>query len=323
MKSEKNKSKNVVYPDKISLSVERYLKNGFNFDQDWTDANSGIPNIFNRTSIFSGEKAKNNVSYTGRTILSYINNCSITYNGPAMDKKDHQVFQLCIHAAKENNIFFGETFRIFPAEWLKILKRADNSRSRDELANSLKKMTMANINVVREYGHNEDGAFHEDFSGNILSMFKRVSFKKENDEYVKSRSKTDVKWLIAISPAIKQIVDQDLTLIDIQKSAEIKTCLGLWLYDFYSSHHNPIPISTDRLRLLSGSNSSTIGHFNQALEINLKKLKDIGFISNYSFNQKSRNEKMLVVEKEFLSPIVGKRNQVKERKPETMNLINL
>lgn len=298
----KKESLDFIYPEKLVLHVERYEHiNENKIMKSWKDTQDGMPNIFNRTSIFSSEKSKDDVMYNQKEIVSYIKGCEIKYTGPSLDKKDYQIFQLCLHTAKENSIPLGETFRIYPAEWLKILKRSDNTRSRNELYKCLKKLTSANVNIIRKVKLSH-GDIIEDISGSLLSGFKKISFTKEEEGLTRSDKKIDLKWLISINPNIKELFLNDLTLIDLRKSAEIKTCLGLWLHDFYSSHHNPIPISTTKLKEISGA-SSTISHFNQALELNLEKLVEIGFLNNFSFENKSRSEKILFVEKAYKSPI--------------------
>lgn len=299
-----NVNPETVFPEAVVLNVERmFFSEDMKHMETWGDAQNGMPNIFNRTAIFSGEKSKENEILNQKNIESYIKNCEIKYTGPALDKKDYQVFQLCCYAAKNNNVNMGELFKIFPSEWLKVLKRTDNSRSRDELAKSMKKLTAANINVIKKI-KTQSGIIKEDFCGTLLSGFKRVAFKISDKEVIRTNNKTDIKWLVAINPCIKELFYNDLTLIDIKKSAEIKSCLGLWLHDFYSSHHSPIPISTKRLYDLSGA-SSTISHFNQSLEINLKKLCKIGFLKSFHFSKNSRSEKVLNVEKMYKTPIIG------------------
>lgn len=313
-----NLNPETVFPETIALNVERmFVSEDMLRMESWGDAQNGMPNIFNRTAIFSGEKSKDGAVFSQKNIPSYIKNCEIKYTGPSLDKKDYQVFQLCCHASKNNNVSMGELFKIFPAEWLKILKRTDNSRSRDELAKSLKKLTSANINVIKKI-KTQSGIISDDFCGTLLSGFKRVAFKITDKEVIRTNKKTDVKWLVAINPCIKELFYNDLTLIDIKKSAEIKSCLGLWLHDFYSSHHNPIPISTKRLYELSGA-SSTISHFNQSLEINLKKLCEVGFLRAFYFSKNDKSEKVLSVEKMYKTPIIG---FSKEKHHKTKNNIN-
>lgn len=308
------KEMETFFPEKLQLSVERFEKNqqGNTLYKSWDNTHDGMPNIFNRTSIFSSEKSKEDQIYNQKEIVSYIKNCNIKYTGPALDKRDYQVFQLCLLSAKNNKVKLGEMFRIFPSEWLSILKRTDNTRSRNELEKSMKKLTSANINMLRVY-KDFNGEFKEDVSGTLLSGFKRIAFKEVDDGLIRSGKKVDVKWMVAINPCIKELFSNDLTLIDLKRSAEIKSCLGLWLYDFYSSHHNPIPISTQKLKILSGANS-TLSHFNQSLEKNLKKLVEIGFLFNYHFEFKNKKEKLLIVEKCFKSPIYSYKKAKKENK---------
>lgn len=305
------------YPAPLDLNIE-LLREDFSdnfFLQKWPDYNGGMPNVFNRSSIFAGEKADKNIVYREQPILSYVKDYELYYTGPELDKKDYQVFQLCLQAGKVSNVEMGRPLRIFPSEWFKILKRTDNGRSRDELFYSLKKLTAANIQVLRvNNGHKEE------ISGSLLSMAKRKEIIIDNQSGSLSRgsSKKDIKWLIAINPYTKDLFLDDLTLLDIHRSSRIKSCLGLWLHDFYSSHNEPIPLSINYLKDLSGSKAK-IGHFTQSLKENLEKLKEIGFLSDYSIKEKSREEKILSVNKVYKSPVVGINKNNKNDK----NLLNL
>lgn len=307
-----------TYPKPVDLSIE-ILREEFSanfFLQKWPDYNGGMPNVFNRSSIFAGEKADKKMIYRDQPVLSYVKDYELYYTGPELDKRDYQVFQLCLQAGKISNVEMGRPLRIFPAEWFKILKRTDNSRSRDELYNSLKKLTSANIHVLRTHK-----GYREEISGSLLSMAKRKEIIIDNDSGLLSygKSKRDTKWLIAINPYTKDLFLGDLTLLDIHRSSQIKSCLGLWLYDFYSSHNEPIPLSISYLKDLSGSKSN-LGHFTQSLKENLNKLKEIGFLSDYEITDKSRTEKMLSVNKTYKSPVVGI-NKGCRKEDKTMRII--
>lgn len=303
-----------TYPKPVDLNIE-LLREEFSADfflLNWPDYNGGMPNVFNRSSIFVGEKADEKMTYRDKPILSYVKDYEIYYTGPELDKRDYQVFQLCLQAGKISNVEMGRPLRIFPAEWFKILKRTDNSRSRDELHNSLKKLSCANIYVVRTHkGHRKE------ISGSLLSWVKREKIAIDNDSGQLSygKSKRDTKWLIAINPYTKDLFLGDLTLLDIHRSSQIKSCLGLWLHDFYSSHNDPIPLSISYLKDLSGSKSN-LGHFTQSLKENLNKLKEIGFLSEYEITDKSKAEKMLSVHKMYKSPVVGLNKKINKENKE-------
>lgn len=300
MKSNNNQ---VDYPSPVQINVDplNEVLNKNHLLMDWPDNAGGMPNLFNRSSIFAAEKS-DNTYFNNQTILSYVKDYEITYTGPALDKRDYQVFQLCLHAGKNSQVEMGRLLRIYPSEWFKILKRTDNSRSRDELYNSLKKLTAATVNVLKY----SDGRRHQ-VSGSLLS----VAYREEmiiNDSGIVSRneipSKRDIKWLIAVNPYTKDLFLGDMTLLDIHRSAKIKSHLGLWLHDFYSSHQKPIAIDIKKLYTLSGSKNK-IGHFTQALKENLNKLIELGLIKEYSIENKSRTEKFLSVVKASNSPNVA------------------
>lgn len=301
-----NVNENVVkidYPAPVQINVDP-LSEVLNKNHplmDWPDNAGGMPNLFNRSSIFAAEKS-DNTYFNNQAILSYVKDYEITYTGPALDKRDYQVFQLCLHAGKNSQVEMGRLLRIYPSEWFKILKRTDNGRSRDELYNSLKKLTAATVNVLKY----SDGRKHQ-VSGSLLS----VAYREEmiiNDNGMVSKnekpSKRDIKWLIAVNPYTKDLFLGDMTLLDIHRSANIKSHLGLWLHDFYSSHQKPIAIDIRKLYNLSGSKGK-IGHFTQSLKENLDKLIAFGLIKEYSIEEKSKTEKLLKVVKASNSPNVG------------------
>lgn len=302
MKTNDNAVK-IDYPAPVQIKVDplNEILNKNHLLMDWPDNAGGMPNLFNRSSIFSAEKS-DDTYFNKQPILSYVKDYEITYTGPALDKRDYQVFQLCLHAGKNSQVEMGRLLRIYPSEWFKILKRTDNSRSRDELYNSLKKLTAATVDVLRY----SDGRRHQ-VSGSLLSVVYREEMIINNDGMVSKNdkpSKRDIKWLIAINPYTKDLFLGDMTLLDIHRSANIKSYLGLWLHDFYSSHQKPIAIDIRKLYNLSGSKGE-IGHFTQSLKENLNKLIDFGLIKEYSIEEKSKKEKLLKVVKASNSPNVA------------------
>lgn len=293
----------IDYPAPVPIKAEplNEILNKNHLLMDWPDNAGGMPNLFNRSSIFSAEKS-DDTYFNKQPILSYVKDYEITYTGPALDKRDYQVFQLCLHAGKNSQVEMGRLLRIYPSEWFKILKRTDNSRSRDELYNSLKKLTAATVDVIRY----SDGRRHQ-VSGSLLSVVYREEMIINNDGMVVKNlqpSKRDIKWLIAINPYTKDLFLGDMTLLDIHRSANIKSYLGLWLHDFYSSHQKPIAIDIRKLYNLSGSKGE-IGHFTQSLKENLNKLIEFGLIKEYSIEEKSKKEKLLKVVKASNSPNVA------------------
>lgn len=293
----------IDYPAPVPIKADplNEILNKNHLLMDWPDNAGGMPNLFNRSSIFSAEKS-DDTYFNKQPILSYVKDYEITYTGPALDKRDYQVFQLCLHAGKSSQVEMGRLLRIYPSEWFKILKRTDNSRSRDELYNSLKKLTAATVDVIRY----SDGRRHQ-VSGSLLSVVYREEMIINNDGMVVKNlqpSKRDIKWLIAINPYTKDLFLGDMTLLDIHRSANIKSYLGLWLHDFYSSHQKPIAIDIRKLYNLSGSKGE-IGHFTQSLKENLNKLIDFGLIKEYSIEEKSKKEKLLKVVKASNSPNVA------------------
>lgn len=293
----------IDYPAVVSIKAdplhEAHSKNMML--KEWPENAGGMPNLFNRSSIFAGEKA-DNTCYNNQPILSYVKDYEITYTGPALDKRDYQVFQLCLHAGRKSQVEMGRLLRIYPSEWFKILKRTDNSRSRDELYNSLRKLTAATVYVLNK----TDGRRHQ-ISGSLLSAAYREEMVINDTGGVERNdkpNKRDIKWLIAINPYTKDLFLGDMTLLDIHRSANIKSYLGLWLHDFYSSHQKPIAIDIKKLHALSGSKAK-IGHFTQALKENLDKLIEIDLIKEYTIEQKSKTEKLLRVVKASNSPNVA------------------
>lgn len=297
---ENDKKIETMYPEPVSIRGEAILANNNTYVLSWPE-NEGMPNIFNRTALFVGEKASEHY-YNDQEIASYVKDYEINYTGPALDKKDYQVFQLCLHAGRASGVEMGHPIRIFPNEWFKILGRTDNSISRDILYNSLKKLTAASINVIKT-----NGDFKEEITGNLLSMARRNDIIEKEGKFIRTGKVKDVKWLIAINPHTKDLFIDDMTLLDIHRSAKIKSHLGLWLHDFYSSHHNPIPIDVKKLHILSGSRMS-YSHFMQSLKESLLKLENLGFLKNHKIVEKSKTEKILYVYKQYNSPVVYKKN---------------
>lgn len=283
----------VLRPEKINLKTEIIDDDiGSAFSESWPSLD-GMPNIFNRSSIFAGEKASKGKSYIDKEIYSYLKGFQIKYTGPALDKRDYQVFQLCIHAARSSGVDMGKSIRIFPCKWFEILRRTDNSVSRNNLFDSLKKLTCANVYVCKE-----ENGYKEEVSGTLLSMAKRTQLIKS------SQNKNDIKWLISVNPYTKDLFVDNMTLLDIHRSAQIKSHLGLWLHDFYSSHSAPIPIELKKLKLLSGSEMS-ISHFNQSLKEALAKLVEVDFLLDYEIKSLNKTDKILIVNKKYNSPIIN------------------
>lgn len=289
-----------VFPNPVNVRGEVISLNRNTYVLSWPE-HEGMPNVFNRTALFAGEKASEHY-FTDHEIASYVKDYEINYTGPALDKKDYQVFQLCLHAGRASGVEMGYPIRIFPNEWFKILGRTDNSTSRDILYNSLKKLTAATLNIIKN-----TGTYKEEITGNLLSMAKRSDIIEKEGKFIRTGKVKDVKWLIAVNPYTKDLFVDDMTLLDIHRSSKIKSHLGLWLHDFYSSHHNPIPIDIRKLHLLSGSKMS-YSHFMQSLKEALVKLEELSFLKSYKITEKSKTEKLLSVTKYTNSPVIYRKN---------------
>lgn len=306
-----------IFPPNVSIRGEAIVQNKNTYVLSWPE-NEGMPNIFNRTALFAGEKAQEKY-YTEHEIVSYVKDYEINYTGPALDKKDYQVFQLCLHAGRASGVEMGYPIRIFPNEWFKILGRTDNSVSRDILYNSLKKLTAATLTILKTNGN-----VKEEITGNLLSMAKRSDIVEKEGKFIKTGKIKDVKWLIAVNPYTKDLFIDDMTLLDIHRSSKIKSHLGLWVHDFYSSHSNPIPIDVRKLYILSGSTMS-YSHFMQSLKEVLVKLTELEFFMSYNIVEKNKTEKILYVTKKYNSPVIYKKNttvEVESSKTKNKAIVN-
>lgn len=304
--NDKKVVQDIIFPENIDVKAERFLrKNECLTIKD--DFQIGMPNLLNRSSVFSGEKRKENDYINNQEIQSYHKNVKIKYTGLKLDKRDQQVLYMCLIAMKNNKFNFGELFRIFPANWLSNLGRTDNSKSREELSNSLKRLSSSSITLLKK--KNVQGSeVLEETTGSFLSGFNRQSLVVSDDEAIVTNRKIDIKWLVMINPFLKDFYTNDLTVLDLKMSAKIKSMLGLWLFDFYSSHNDPIPLSTRRIQELSGLNSN-ISHFHQSLKKSLNELVNIGFLVNFSIENKSKDNKVLSVVKNYRSPIINVKNR--------------
>lgn len=145
--------------------------------------------------------------------------------------------------------------------FLKVLGRSSGKANHEWLKNTFRRLGSALVEIT----HNR-----KTYAGTFLEFY--------CDEDTGS-------YRLEINPKLKALYDAGWTDIDWQQRKKLmRKPLGQWLHGFLASHAEPLPLTVDYLRQLSGSRNATLRRFKQHLQKALADLQAIGAITSYSFD---------------------------------------
>lgn len=219
----------------------------------------GVPNEFLRSALFSSGRSKSD-RYINNQQIASISGFTIHYSGPALDQDTLDVFETILHFVQEQPM--GTTMLISRREFLRLLNKTGTGPNMDWLVTNLTYLRTTAIVIKDE--SKKRGRWS--IKGLIDTVDEGGSIDDAPTDHLR----------IKVDPAIVSLFTRNnWTRISWSTRRALgRSDLAKWLHGFFSSHdYNPVVrYSIDKLRELSGSDSSNADNFKKILVRALKKL---------------------------------------------------
>lgn len=240
----------------------------------WGENRRGLPNVLARSALFNSRRNLDTDDarrefLRGTQIMS-VASTVMTYRGEELRQDDSSVFMQLLHLAREQPM--GERVYFTAYSMLRALNWCINGPSYTRLRECIERLAANTLKIQmrdgsKGYGKSLVRAFYwkDDVSGETLS-----------------------RWCIEFEPEILALFgDSSYTLIEWQERGAIgsRSTLALWLHSFLATHREPLPISVKRYHELSASDCQKLFHFRAQLKRALDRLKEIGFVIDYSISE--------------------------------------
>lgn len=207
----------------------------------WPDAVRGIPNSVLRSALFGAIKRGRRAFLQGEKIAS-IDGIDILQTGPRLDQADLDVWEQCLHLAREQAL--GTRIHFSAYGFLKAIGRTYGGKNVEWLKNALRRLS-ASVVEIKSGKHAYFGP-----------MLHHGARDDETGQYV-----------IEINPAIIHIYGTDgWTAEQWSERMVLKgQPLAQWLHGFYSTHVAPHSYKVETLHRLCGSETKQLFHFRAEL----------------------------------------------------------
>jgi hypothetical protein len=205
--------------------------------EKWDDEYRCVPNAILRSALFGaigrGPRANNK-----DMPVASLSGVTITHSGPQLDQADLDVWEQCLHMARETKL--GSSFKVSVHPFLKAIGRATGKSQRDWLKESFERLLDSKIEV-------KDGSKY--YSGHLLSEYAR-------DE------DTGLHYITINAHILELYGDGGWTLFEFKERLALRGHpLALWLHGFYITHAKAYPYKVETIHKLCGSKSNNLTDF--------------------------------------------------------------
>ena len=221
----------------------------------WPEPARGVPNSALRGALFAAIQGKDR-QYMKRKLLSVQKGMEIRFTGMQLDQSDLDVWEQALHLARMHPL--GTRCDFTAHAFLKALGRSTGKPMHEWLKDTFARLgsCLVEITIARKT-----------YFGSLLEGW---------------RDEDTGRYCLEINPKLKNLYDAGWTAIDWQqRKALSRKPLALWLHGYYASHVDPYPVSIEKLRQWSGSQTKRLRRFKEALIQALEDLKGIGAIMNF------------------------------------------
>ena len=221
----------------------------------WPEPSRGVPNSALRGALFAAIQGKNRKAFK-RELLHSQNGIEIRFTGWQLDQSDLDVWEQALHLARIHPL--GTRCEFTAHRFLKALGRSTGKAQYEDLKNNFARLGGCLVEVT----HNR-----LTYGGSLLEFY---------------RDEDTGRYRVEVNPKINALYNAGWTAIDWQQRRALKRKpLASWLHGFYASHADPYPVSVEKLRQWSGSQTKSLRRFKQALVKALEDLKTIGAIVDF------------------------------------------
>jgi hypothetical protein len=215
----------------------------------WPEDRRGVPNVIVRSALFSaGKPTKVRQSYRDHELPAAIGTKSIAYTGQQLYQHELDVWLEVVHRCRLRPAGTETDFHVHG--FLKSLRRATGNKDHKQLHATLGLLHATSIRVVSE---RDERGRAIGYRGHLIDKF------RFNDQLL--------RWEVGIHPEIAELfAPKEHTWLHIDARLELgKNYLAKWCHGYFSSHRKPYPVGVSRLRELSGSATSRLRRFREAL----------------------------------------------------------
>jgi hypothetical protein len=213
----------------------------------WPDEKRGAPNAVLRSSVFSAGKPASKRALHNDVLLPVLPPYAIYYSGPQLYQPDLDVWLELLHRCR---LTPGLSATVSMRSLLRGLGRAQNEKSHLYTLDAARALLKATVNARRRDAH---GRLVSEYGGHLLEEFLWDAGRGV--------------WAVKLSPRVAAMFapDEHTWLAASARRALGKGYLAKWLHGYFSTHRDPLPISVERLRDLSGTATKQLRDFRGAL----------------------------------------------------------
>lgn len=226
----------------------------------WPEEVRGVPNAVLRGAMFTVSKEREVLKEL--TPIASVDGIEIRYMGQRLNQVDLDLWEMLLHLQRLQPL--GNRVEFTAHSMLKALGRGTSGADHEALNNGLARLigSATEIKWVKE---------RKAFAGALVSSFFR------DDE--------TGRYVVKFNQDMATLYGQGHTYIDWEQRQSLgQNSLAKWLHGFYTSHAAPFPYKVETLQKLCGSTVERLGDFRKLLRAALKKLVDIGAISDWEID---------------------------------------
>ena len=218
-----------------------------------------IPNSFLRGALF-GMVRKGRRKLVGEEPIFTMSHYDLSFTGFELDQNDLEVWDTLMYLAKERCI--DSELRITLYDLCQQLRLKDNNINREAVIKRIERLKIGTVKIKTA---------NKTYFGSLI-----------DDGYIDTSE--DGKLVIRYNKKLAPLFVEDYTFV----SADIRHLLGdsqlaRWLYSFYESHENPIPLAINFIQKLCRSESQS-KEFKRLIVKSLNEVKK----AKISVNPKSK-----------------------------------
>ena len=232
----------------------------------WTENKRALPNPLARGALFTATK-DNNREYFKGTKVTTLANIDIIYKGEELRQDDMSVLLTIFHLARQRPLSKDDPVEFTAYSFLKEVGWTINGQEYKHLQECFDRLSANQVKVLADGGK-------AGYAGSLVRSF----------EWRDSNGVTLSKWKVWLEPKIAGLFTQDsFTLMEWADRKKIgqRSPLALWLHSFLSTHREPIPLSVEKYKELSGTKEKSLAGFRMRLKAALNKLKECGIIDSF------------------------------------------
>lgn len=218
----------------------------------WPEKARGVPNCILRSALFGVVRRGRRV-YQERVEKATLDSIRIIFTGPMLDQCDMDVWEQCLHLARNSPTDQGFFFSV--RSFLLGIGRKPGGASAVWLKASLSRLCASVVEI-------QDG---------------RVAYAGPLLHHV-FRHESTGGWGVVLNPAMGVLFREDSWTATSweQRIVGLKgNPLAQWLHGFYMSHARPFPYRVATIHRICGSESAHLYHFRSELKSSLARLSSV------------------------------------------------